>query len=141
MLKGINPLLSGAILKMLDELGHGDQLVIADRNFPSYTQGVPTLRVDSESIVEVFDAILTVFPLDLSVDVPLERIGPQNDPAATNDMQLAVLETARRHDGRPLEFGVIRRLDFYERAKQAQAIVHTLETVPFGVFILTKGVV
>ena len=82
MLKGINPLLSGAILKMLDELGHGDQLVIADRNFPSYTQGVPTLRVDSESIVEVFDAILTVFPLDLSVDVPLERIGPQNATAA-----------------------------------------------------------
>lgn len=140
MLKGIDPLLSGALLKMLDELGHGDELVIADRNFPSYSRGAPVVRVDA-GIVEVFDAILSVFPLDLSVEQPLERMGPQDDPTQTNDMQLAVLETARRHDGRPLEFNVIRRFDFYERAAKAQAIVHTLETQPFGVFILTKGVV
>ena len=141
MLKGIDPLLSGALLKLLDELGHGDQLVVADRNFPAFTQGLPVVRVDVESTERVLDAILSVFPLDTFIDRPLERMGPQEDPDAVNDAQLAVLDTARRHDGRPLEFGVLPRFDFYERATRAQAIVQTLETAPYCDFILTKGVV
>jgi L-fucose mutarotase len=141
VLKGLDPLLSGALLKVLDELGHGDQLVLADRNFPAFTQGLPVVRVDVESSARVLDAILSVFPLDTFIEHPIERMGPQHDPAAANDAQLTVLETARRHDGRPLEFGVIPRFEFYERAKRAHVIVQTLETAPYCDFILTKGVV
>jgi L-fucose mutarotase len=141
VLKGLDPLLSGALLKVLDELGHGDQLVLADRNFPAFTQGLPVVRVDVESSARVLDAILSVFPLDTFIEHQIERMGPQHDPASANDAQFAVLETARRHDGRPLEFGVIPRFKFYERAKRAHVIVQTLETAPYCDFILTKGVV
>ena len=141
MLKGIDPLLSGALLKLLDELGHGDRLVVADRNFPAFTQGLPVVRVDVESTTRVLDAILSVFPLDTFVDRPIERMAPQGDPGTVNDAQTAVLETARRHDGRALEFGVLERFAFYERARTAHAIVQTLETAPYCDFILTKGVV
>src|ERR1700712_357716 len=115
---------------MLDELGHGDQLVLADRNFPAFTQGLPVVRVDVDSTSRMLDAILTVFPLDTFIEKPLERMGPQDDPDAVNDAQLAVLETARRHDGRPLEFGTIPRFDFYSRTRRAHAIVQQLETAP-----------
>jgi L-fucose mutarotase len=141
VLKGIDPLLSGALLKMLDELGHGDQLVVADRNFPAFTQGLPVVRVDVDSTSRVLDAILSVFPLDTFVDHPLERMAPQDGPDTANDAQRDVLETANRHDQRLLEFGVLRRSDFYTRAKTAHAIVQTLETAPYCDFILTKGVV
>jgi L-fucose mutarotase len=140
VLKGIDPLLSGALLKMLDELGHGDQLVIADRNFPSHTQGSPVVHLAMDDVVRVFEAVLSVFPLDTFVERPLQRISPVDDPTP-NATQTAVLETARRHDGRPLEFQVVPRLDFYARAGRAHAVIHTLEAAPFCDFILTKGVV
>ena len=140
MLKGIDPLLSGALLKMLDELGHGDQLVIADRNFPSYTQGSPVVQLAVDDVVRVFEAVLSVFPLDTFVEQPLERIAPADD-LSPNATQSEVLETARRHDGRPLEFNVIPRFDFYARAGQAHAVIHTLEAAPYCDFILTKGVI
>lgn len=140
MLKGIDPLLSGALLKMLDELGHGDQLVIADRNFPSHTQGSPVVHLAIADVVRVFDAVLSVFPLDTFVEQPIERISPADDPIP-NATQTAVLETARRHDGRPLEFQVVPRVDFYARASRAHAVIHTLEAAPYCDFIMTKGVV
>jgi L-fucose mutarotase len=140
VLKGIDPLLSGALLKLLDELGHGDQLVIADRNFPSFTQGSPVVHLAVDDVVRVVKAVLTVFPLDTFVEQPLERISPADD-LSPNATQSAVLETARRHDGRPLEFAVIPRLDFYARAGRAHAVIHTLEAAPYCDFILTKGVV
>jgi L-fucose mutarotase len=140
VLKGIDPLLSGALLKMLDELGHGDQLVIADRNFPSFTQGSPVVHLAVDDVLRVFDAVLSVFPLDTFVDQPLERISPADD-LSPNAAQTAVLELARRHDGRPLEFNVLPRFDFYGRAGRAHAVIHTLEAAPYCDFILTKGVV
>jgi L-fucose mutarotase len=140
MLKGIDPLLSGELLKMLDELGHGDQLVIADRNFPSFTQGSPVVRLAVDDNTRVFEAVLSVFPLDTFVDTPLERMGPQDDPTQENDKQRAALAVARRHlPG--VSLVPIPRFEFYERAKEAHAVLATLESAPYCCFILTKGVV
>ncbi len=141
MLKGIDPLLSGALLKILDEMGHGDELVVADRNFPAFSTGLPIVRVDVEDTARVVDAILGVFPLDTFVDRPLARMGPQDDPSALNERQEQVLATARRHDGRELEFEALPRFSFYERAARAYAVVQTRETMPYCCFALTKGVV
>jgi L-fucose mutarotase len=141
VLKGIDPLLNGELLKILDELGHGDRLVIADRNFPSYSTDLPVVSLAVTDITRVFAAVLSVFPLDTFVDQPLERIAPADDLETTNETQRAVLDLARDADGRPLEFAVIPRLDFYEAAGMAHAVIHTLETAPFCDFILTKGVV
>jgi L-fucose mutarotase len=89
----------------------------------------------------VLEAILSVFPLDTFVDHPLERMAPENGPDADSAAQRKVLDTARAHDPRHLEFGVLSRHVFYERAKGAHAIVQTLETAPYCDFILTKGVI
>jgi L-fucose mutarotase len=139
-LKGIDPLLSGELLRELDELGHGDLVVVADRNFPAHTQGAPVVRLDAGA-VDAMRAILSVLPLDTFVDHPLERIVPQDGAAGLDGVPAAVLAAAIEAEGRGLAFRDIPRMAFYDRAKQAHLVVLTRETAPYCDFVLTKGVV
>lgn len=140
MLIGIDPLLNGELLKLLDEMGHGDELLLVDRNYPAAASGRPVVRLGPASVTEAATAILSVFPLDHFVQRPLERMEVDDDPAVVGDSQAEVLAVARR--GWPeLEFGIVPRLDFYRRAQSAYAVVHTLDNRPYGCFILRKGVV
>ena len=141
MLKGIDPLLSGELLKTLDEMGHADQLLLVDRNYPAAATGRPVIRLGRTGVVDAVGAILTVFPLDSFVDRPLERMEVDGDPLRTTPEQDAILDAARTAHDRPLEWGVVPRLEFYERARACYAVVHTLEPQPWGCFILQKGVV
>lgn len=141
MLKGVDPLLSGDLLKILDDMGHGDQLLLVDRNYPAAASGKPVIRLGEASIARAAEAILSVFPLDSFIAHPLERMEVDGDPAKTTGTQDALLQLARASEGRELEYGVIPRLDFYERAKAAYAVVHTLDAQPYGCFILHKGVI
>lgn len=141
MLRGIDPVLTGELLRVLDEMGHGDQLVIADRNFPAATTGKPVIRVGEIGVERAMTAILSVFPLDTFVARPLERMEVDNDPLLTNATIDAVLEVARSSHSTDLDYGVVPRFDFYERARHASAVVLTLESAPYCDFILTKGVV
>ena len=141
MLKGVDPLLSGDLLKILDDMGHGDQLLLVDRNYPATASGKPVIRLGEASIPRAAQAILSVFPLDAFIAHPLERMEVDDDPAKTTSTQDALLELARASEGRDLEFGVIPRLSFYDRAKSAYAVVHTLDAQPYGCFILHKGVI
>ena len=141
MLRGVDPVLTGELLKILDEMGHGDQLVIADRNFPAATAGKPVIRVGEIGAVRTLTAILSVFPLDTFVARPLERMEVDNDPLLTNPTIDAVLGIAQASHEAPLVFGVIPRFDFYDRARHATAVVLTLESAPYCDFIITKGVI
>jgi len=141
MLKGIDPLLSGDLLKILDDMGHGDQLLLVDRNYPAAASGKQVIRLGEVGVLRAAQAILSVYPLDSFIDFPLERMEVEDDPRKTTSLQDDVLSLARTSEGRDLEFGVIPRLDFYERAKAAYAVVHTLEDQPYGCFILHKGVI
>jgi L-fucose mutarotase len=141
MLKGVDPLLSGDLLKILDDMGHGDQLLLVDRNYPAAASGKPVIRLGEVGVLRAAKAILSVFPLDSFLDHPLERMEVEDDPEKTTSLQDALLTLAREIEGRPLEYGVIPRLDFYQRARQAYAVVHTLEDQPYGCFILHKGVI
>jgi L-fucose mutarotase len=141
MLKGIDPLLSGALLALLDEMGHGDQLALVDRNYPAASSGRPVVRMGPVSVTRAAEAILGVFPLDSFVAHPLERMEIDDDPIPTSAAQDEVLAVARRTHPGDLEYGVIPRLDFYRRARECSAVVHTLDDRPWGCFILTKGVV
>lgn len=141
MLKGVDPLLSGDLLKILDDMGHGDQLLLVDRNYPAVASGRPVIRLGEVSVLRAAAAILSVFPLDSFVTHPLERMEVDEDPTKTTPVQDELLALASRAEGRELAYGVVRRLDFYGRAKAAFAVVHTLDTVPYGCFILAKGVV
>lgn len=141
MLKGIDPLLSGELLRILDEMGHGDELLLVDRNFPAAATGRPVVRLGEVGVVRAAGAILGVFPLDEFLDHPLERMEVNDDPSITTPEQDQLLELARRDHPRDLDWGIVPRLDFYTRARAAYAVVHTLEPQPWGCFILTKGVV
>lgn len=141
MLKGIDPLLSGDLLKILDDMGHGDQLLLVDRNYPAAASGKPVIRLGEVGIRRAVKAILSVYPLDSFIEHPLERMEVEDDPVKTTSLQDDVLSLAIETEQRELEFGVIPRLDFYQRAKGAYAVVHTLEDQPYGCFILHKGVI
>jgi L-fucose mutarotase len=141
MLIGIDPVLSGELLKILDEMGHGDQLLLVDRNYPAAASGKPVVRLGEVSITRAATAILSVFPLDSFVDRPLARMEVDNDPAIVTEAQTALLAIANHALTTPIEFDIVPRLDFYERAKDAYAVVHTLDAKPYGCFILQKGVV
>ncbi|MCU1406689.1 MAG: hypothetical protein JWQ43_2992 [Glaciihabitans sp.] len=141
MLKGIDPLLSGELLRILDEMGHGDELLLVDRNYPAAATGHPVVRLGEVGVVRAATAILGVFPLDEFLEHPLERMEVSDDASITTPEQDSILELARSGHPRPLDWGVVPRLEFYERARRAFAVVHTLEPQPWGCFILTKGVV
>ena len=141
MLKGIDPLLHGDLLKVLDDMGHGDRLYVVDRNYPAHAAGRPVLRMGESGAERVVAAVLSVYPLDGFVDRPLERMEVKDDPSLTTPVQDAVLALARRAHPSSLEYGVVPRHDFYRRARDAFAIVQTLEAEPYSCFILQKGVV
>lgn len=141
MLKGVDPLLSGDLLKVLDDMGHGDQLALVDRNFPAASSGRPVIRLGEVTILRAAEAILSVLPLDSFQPHPLERMEVEEDPVRTTPVQDDLLALAAGLEGRPLEYGVIPRLDFYRRVSGVVAVVHTLDSVPYGCFILHKGVV
>ena len=141
MLKGIDPLLSGDLLRILDDMGHGDQLMLVDRNYPAVSSGRPVVRLGEASIIRAATAILSVLPLDSFIEHPIERMEVEDDPVRTTATQDELLALASSVEGRALEYGVVPRLEFYQRAQGVYAIVHTLDTVPYGCFILHKGVV
>ncbi|MWV47860.1 fucose-binding protein [Rathayibacter sp. VKM Ac-2803] len=141
MLKGIDPLLPGALLHLLDDMGHGDQLLLVDRNFPAVATGRPVVRLGEATMSRAMGAVLSVFPLDVFVPTPLERMEVDGDPSRTTPEQDAVLELARASHPEPLQWGVIPRLEFYARARAAFAVVHVLDPAPWGCFVLQKGVV
>ena len=141
MLKGIDPVLTGELLKVLDEMGHGDQLVVADRNFPALAAGAPVIRLGEVGTVRVVESLLTLFPLDAFIAHPIARMEVRDDPAQSTPVQDAVLALAREELGSPVEYETIPRLEFYERIKAARVVVQSLEAEPYSCFILTKGVV
>lgn len=139
MLKGIHPCISPELLKVLAEMGHGDELVLADAHFPGATMNSRILRADGLSIVSLLDGILPLFELDAYAP-PLIMMaavpGDKLDPA----VEASYLNAIHRHvpQARPPER--IERFAFYERARQAFAVVMTGETAKYGNLILKKGV-
>jgi L-fucose mutarotase len=140
MLKGLSPLLGPELLAVLCRMGHGDELVLADAHFPGETMGKRALRADGLKIADLLDAILPVFELDSYVDAPLVMMaavpGDTLDPAVENSYRAAV----NRHAPKTPPIARLERFAFYDRARQAFAVVMTGETAKYGNIILKKGV-
>jgi L-fucose mutarotase len=140
MLIGISPLISPDLLATLYRMGHGDEIVLADAHFPGETCGKRVLRADGIKIPNLLDAILPLFALDTYVESPLIMMsavsGDQLDPAVETSYRQAV----NRYWPNTPPIQRIDRYDFYERAKQAFAVLMTGETVKYGNIILKKGV-
>lgn len=143
MLKGISPLLSPELLKVLCEMGHGDELVIADGNFPAESIGknAIVIRADGHGVPEMLDAILQLIPLDQYVDQPaaLMKVVP-GDPVVPViwDEYRALL---KKHGEDPDKVEMMERFAFYDRAKNAYAVIATGETAIYANILLKKGVV
>ena len=140
MLIGISPLISPDLLAVLHRMGHGDEIVLADAHFPAETYGSRVLRADGLKIPDLLDAILPLFILDTYVENPLIMMGAvsgdQLDPAVEASYRKAI----DNHWPSTPAIQRIDRFDFYERTKQAFAVVATGETATYGNIILKKGV-
>lgn len=141
MLKGIPKIFSPDFLKILMEMGHGDELVIADGNFPAASLAKRLVRCDGHNVPEVLDAVLQFFPLDRYVKFPavLMEVVPGDDvrPTIWNEYR----EIIKRHEKDFTSFENIERFGFYERTKNAYAVVATSEAALYANIILKKGVI
>jgi len=139
MLKNIPPILSPELLKIMAEMGHGDELVLADANFPAAALARNLVRADGHGIPEMLDAMLLFLPLDTFVEcsVALMDTGDKNvRPPIWQEYSKCIL---RREGDRHVE--LVERFEFYDRAKKAYAVVATGETELYANVILKKGVV
>lgn len=141
MLKHIPPILSPDLMATLMRMGHGDELVLADGNFPSEGIGRPVVRADGHPLLPLLDAILQFFPVDNFVAAPACVMQPVN-PATPEPPIWADFRTLlAKHEERPIVVEPIERFAFYDRARTAFAIVATGETAIYANLILKKGVV
>ena len=141
MLKGIPTILSPELLKVMMEMGHGDEIVIADGNFPGARLAKKIVRCDGNSVPEILDAFLKLFPLDQYSEAPatLMAVVPGDTIVPVIWEDYKVIVTKYEPDFK--DFEMVERFDFYERAKNAYAIVTTGEKAQYANIILKKGVV
>lgn len=141
MLIGVSKLISPELLKVLMEMGHSDEIVLADGNFPAASHAQRLIRADGHGIPELLDAILRLFPLDPYVDKPaaLMQVVP-GDPVET-PIWNTYGQIIEDHTGFSAPFEEVERFAFYERAKKAYAIVATGESALYANLILKKGVI
>lgn len=141
MLKSLDPLLSPDLLHALAQMGHGDELVVVDRNYPAVSTARRLVRLDGCTLHDAVRAILTVFPIDTFIDEPMATLVVVDRPEVVPEVQQEVIDLAASVEGREIGVEQVERFAFYERARHAFAVVATTEPRPYGCVILTKGVV
>lgn len=139
MLKGIPALIGPELLHVLRSMGHGDEIVISDANFPGDSQGPKLIRMDGHSATDVLEAILTLMPLD-DMEHAAFRMEVVGAPQKIEPIMAAFDAIIKRFEPHVTPVG-IERFAFYARAKTAYAIVQTGETRLYGNLILKKGVI
>ena len=144
MLKGIPPIISPELLKALCEMGHGDELIIADGNFPSQSIGknAVVVRADGHGAVEILEAVLQLIPLDAYVEKPvaLMELSP-GETCPTPQIWGEYQKVLEKHEPEHCDIEMTERFVFYERAKKAYLIIATGETAIYANVLLKKGVV
>ncbi|MBB3998020.1 RbsD/FucU family protein [Aureimonas pseudogalii] len=146
MLKTIHPLITPDLLSILAEMGHGDDLVLVDRNFPAESVAAETvsgqcIQLTGVGTTEAARAILSLLPLDSYVDAPVRLMQVVGDPTAVPDVHREMQEACDAAEGQPVTIEGVERFAFYEAAKTAYAVVRTGEARPHGCFIFKKGVI
>lgn len=141
MLRNLPPILSPDLLWTLRAMGHGDDLVIADANFPATALGARCHRLDGLSATDVLQAVLTVLPLDSFVQDPAVVMEVVDDPDAVPPIVAEFQNITTATADNPAELNRLERFAFYDRAKSAFAIIQTGETRLYGNIILKKGVI
>ncbi len=139
MLKNISPIISPELLKILMEMGHGDEIVIGDGNFPAASMAQRLVRLDGHGVPEILDAVLKLMPLDTYVESPvalMENGADDDRPEIWEKYE----DIVKANEGEK-SFELMERYAFYDRAKKAYAVIATGETAIYANIILKKGVV
>lgn len=140
MLKGISPLISPELLSVLYRMGHGDEIVLADAHFPGESFNANVLRADGLKISDLLEAILPLFELDSYVKHPVAMMAPVEGDILDPNVERSYLEKIRITNPEIPPVERVERFAFYERTKNAFAVVMTGETAKYGNIILKKGV-
>lgn len=141
MLKNIPTIISPELLKILMEMGHGDEIVIADGNFPAASHAQRLVRCDGHDTPSLLDATLQLFPLDTFVKQPVALMAVVPGDNYTPDIWQTYKKIIQKHVPRFIDFEMMERQAFYERARRAYAIVATGELARYANLILKKGLV
>ncbi|MCU0459007.1 MAG: L-fucose mutarotase [Bacteroidales bacterium] len=140
MLKGISPLISPELLSVMSQMGHGDELVLADAHFPGESTGKRVVRADGLKIADLLEAIMPLFELDNYVPHPLIMMEPVAGDEPDKRVEDSYLERIRKEVPAVPPVKRLDRFAFYERAARAFVVVMTGETAKYGNIILIKGV-
>lgn len=146
MLKSIDPILNAEVLQALRAMGHGDDIVLCDTNFPADSVARQTvigklLRIDNVTAARAAKAILSVMPLDAFVEKPALRMEVVDKPNEVLQVAAEVQNEIDAAEGKSWPMGSIERFAFYDLAKQAYCVVQTGERRFYGCFIFKKGVI
>ncbi len=141
MLKGISPLISPELIKTLMEMGHGDEIIIADGNFPAAANAQRLIRSDGVAGPALLDAILKLLPLDTFVEYPVSLMAVVPTDPYKPTIWEEYRNIVRQNDPKFTDFEYVERYAFYERARKAFAIVASSEKALYANIILKKGVV
>ena len=146
MLKSIDPVLNADVLYALRSMGHGDDLIICDTNFPADSVARQTVlgdlvRIDNVTAGRAARAILSVMPLDSFVEAPARRMEIVGNPDEVPPVQAEVQSEVDAAEGRSWPMASIERFAFYELAKQSYCVIQTGERRFYGCFAFKKGVV
>ncbi|MFS0779263.1 RbsD/FucU domain-containing protein [Neobacillus sp. 3P2-tot-E-2] len=141
MLKGIPKIISPEFMKILLEMGHGDEIILADGNFPAASCAANLIRCDGHGVPEVLEAVLKFFPLDTYSNHSVSLMKVVEGDSIVPSIWETYDSVIKKYDDHFNEFEMVERFDFYERAKKAYAIVATSESALYANVILKKGVV
>ena len=143
MLKGISPVISPELIKILMEMGHGDELVIGDGNFPGASHARNLVRLDGHGVPEVLEAILRLYPLDPYVEAPVALMQVVPGDTVETPIWETYRETVSRHEERGAAcFEEVERFAFYDRVRErSYAVIMSGETATYANVILKKGVI
>lgn len=140
MLKGISPLISPELLKILASMGHGDEIVLSDAHFPADTMNSNVVRADGLKTADLLEAILPLFELDSYVDHPLVMMAAVEGDTLDPAVEERYMKSIKISNPQITEIDRIDRFEFYDRTKSAFAVVITGETAKYGNILLKKGV-
>lgn len=141
MLKKIPSLLSPELVKVLMEMGHGDEVVIADGNFPAASHAKHLIRCDGLKIPELLQSILELFPLDPYVDKPVSLMEVAEGDSYLPEIWDTYKKILSNLNENNTEINYMERFSFYERSKEAYAIITTNEKSLYANILLKKGVI
>ena len=141
MLKGIPSILTPELLKILMEMGHGDELVLADGNYPRFGHPERVVRLDGHGIPEILDAIVRFMPLDTYVEYPVVFMAVLPGDPYVPTIWDTYREIIAKHENDNIKDEAICKAEFYARANKAYAVVTTSETALYANVILKKGVI